>query len=99
VSWCRKCGEYEWSTHRCPPKWECRVVDYQGEDDWRGFYAADAEAAAEKAAERFDCGDYTLLQGDEITVVVRSSNGEESRWICTGETVPQYHAVAAEDSP
>lgn len=60
--------------------------------DYPVTHAHDAEHAAEKYAEHWDNGDYTLLNGSDATVVVLDEFGHMTRWRVTGETVAVYHA-------
>lgn len=69
---CAKCGEFGFSnTHECPPIWEARILETKWENDWTEVHARDAEAAAEKFCEDYDChGDYDIIKrgGEEIQV-------------------------------
>lgn len=92
---CTKCqGWIFFDSHKCPPAFEVRQVYPSGDvDDWRTFYALDAEQAAEKWAERYDSyGDYTIVQGSPATVDVQDSEGKATRFIVHGESVPSYSA-------
>ena len=94
MPFCKICSEYLFSEpHKCPPKWETNVVESDDMDDWLGIYARTPELAAIKRAEKHDVGDYDLLQGGEITILVRIVNGEIETYTCTGETVPEYRAI------
>ncbi len=106
---CPICGDWGWfgsrvmADHQCKPAWECRM-EWAGDDDaWERVHAADAEDAAEKFAERYDCegGDYAIVGSrcDKDPVVqVRKPPDEDTenppfeRWAIEAETVPQYYA-------
>lgn len=66
------------------------------EEDAREVQAFDAKEAAEDYAEETDRGgDYTVIGGAEMTVLVRRKDdpdAEPKRFVVTGETVPQYSA-------
>jgi len=101
---CPICGEFDFvSRHRCPPAWYVRIV----EDDDRyaepmRVYARDTEEAAEKFGENWDSwGDYPLLSGEEIAVLVSPCDqpDDEQGFIVTGEMIPEYRAHATEVTP
>ena len=62
---------------------ECRMVDYDDDDEWHTVEAQDAEDAASLYA-----GDCHFRSGSEIlaleneteTVVVRDSDGNQTKW-------------------
>lgn len=106
---CQTCGVYgflsgRFADHKCPPAFECRMEWHSDDDDaWERVYATDAESAAEKFAERYDCegGEYAIVSGrgrNEPIVQVRPAPAFEEdpepfeRWSITAETVPQYRA-------
>jgi len=95
AGWCETCNGIIWSahTHTCPPVWRVYAEDIYG-DEYVEVMALDAEQAAEKWAERYDCeGDYTIVSGSEQTVTVTDVHGEDSKkLIVEGEGVPQYTA-------
>jgi len=108
---CKLCGEHGWfgsaffGEHKCPPCWECCPEWNKDFDHWENVYAADAETAATKYAERYDCdgGDYLIVSNrmrDDPVVRVRKI-GEEAfdRWSIRAEAVPTYYADKLEDSP
>lgn len=91
---CKICKEFKFSdTHKCPPKWQTHISDYDGEDDWKNTYAFSSEFAATKRAEEYDSGDYGLLDGEEIEIHVKNANGNIIKYACTGEAVPEYRAA------
>lgn len=84
--------------HVCPPKFECRA-DWEDDDAWEEMFAYDAEAAAEKYAEHYDCtgGEYAIVsnrRGDTIILVRKAEDGAVERFAIEAETVPQYRATA-----
>ena len=88
------------NSHRCPPAYD--VIDEDGgygDDAWQWackIFARDPESAAEKWADQHDCeGDYTIIRGTEAVVSVRDEQGNVTRWIVSGESVPEYTARAA----
>lgn len=103
-SFCPKCNEYKGSfrpeLHVCPPQWLVRCPEYDGDEgfdeDARKYYAHDAQAAAEKWAERYDSdGDYTIVSGDAPTVYVKKvgePDDTQLKFVVHGESVPQYSA-------
>lgn len=109
---CPICKEWGFFTgrfaeHRCPPAWECRL-ETEDEDDWRKVHARDAEDAAEKYAERYDCesAEYAIVRGrTEAIVLVRKPadleeepSAEVERFAIEGESVPQYRAMKIEQA-
>lgn len=100
MPFCKICEGYIWtpgSPHVCPPAFECRLDEKDKRDrDWCMVYAADAESAAEKFADRHDCeNEYLILQqGDRgATVVeVRSSHGLVTLWKIRAESLAHYYA-------
>lgn len=102
---CPTCGKWMMfpKSHQCPPIFE--VIDEDGgygdEDPWQWaskIYARDPETAAEKWADENDCnGDYTIIRGNEAKISVRAADGTITRWIVTGESVPEYTARSADD--
>lgn len=99
---CRICGEWGWTdTHKCPPRWDIYCPENGDEPDHaRSFYAIDAEAAAEKWAERYDEYDEPSIARQDFTptVCVRRYGTDDvwERWTVSGEYVPQYYAREAE---
>jgi hypothetical protein len=89
---CPICKRWDWSgSHRCWPEWQWRI--WGDGDDWCIVRARDAEEAAELAAEVYDADDYSLLGGGETVIETRAPGSETvTRWCCSGETVPRYHA-------
>ena len=94
---CPICGKYDFTDkHKCRPKWEVNIPDYHGEDDWDNIvYAYDEEDAAKDMAERYNSnGDYALMDGDEITVLVRKPGETEVKtFICSAEPDIIYYAT------
>ncbi len=92
---CKICGKYDFiDRHKCSPKWEATIPEYYG-DEWVEVYAFDEESAAENMAERYNSnGDYSLMNGNEITVLVKKPGGEEVKtFICSAEPDIIYHAT------
>lgn len=102
---CPTCGGYLYgrpSNHVCPPMFECRFDEQWKDDrDWRETYARDAESAAEKFAEEYDCeNEYNILrQGErcEQVIEVRSTDGTITRWNIHAESLPHYYANEADE--
>lgn len=98
---CLTCGERDeldqtkFMAHRCKPRW---LVREHGKyrnwgDDWHDIYARDAEAAATKFGEMYDEGDYPIVQGSPLTVMVKDpATGRAEAYIIYGEHVPSYSA-------
>ena len=92
MPFCEICHEFKFTeTHKCPPKWNTNIVEYD-DDSGLDVHARTAELAAIKRAKEHDVGDYDLLQGGDITILVRSANGVVEKFNCTGEAVPEYRA-------
>lgn len=91
---CADCGEYDWmDKHKCPPLWRVQIPEYE-DGEWTRIYARTAALAAEKHAELFDSqGDYPIVDGPPVKVIVRSmSRPDVEVFEVEGETVPQYTA-------
>lgn len=91
---CKICGKFGWvADHKCPPKWEVNIPDYDPET-WTEYYADDSETAANEAAEKYDIDmeTYPLLNEGEIEVWVRKAGETKvDRYLCTGQPVPEYY--------
>lgn len=102
---CKTCGEWGFLDpgvlqHRCKPVWKARM-DYHDEIDWTEVRAKDAEEAAEKYAEDYDCnsGDYPILSGrsrGDVIVLVRQDDSQIQRFSIEAESVPTYSATLLE---
>ena len=103
---CDECGEWGWfnskfMAHRCMPAWECRM---ETDDDnfWATVRATDAEEAAEKYADEWDCegGEYYICsqRGEPAVVLVRKPGEQFERWSVEGEMVPHYRACKIESA-
>ena len=98
--WCNECRCYhEPGCH--DPMWLVWCDDYGGSvHDARKLRASTPEEAAEKWAEYEDAqsADYLIVGGsDAIVSVTSDSRYEETRFIVTGESVPEYHAKIVDD--
>jgi len=94
-SFCKTCSKYMSfpEHHKCPPTFEVFIADYHDDDDGMTVNAYDAEEAAEKAVEEYDSdGDYSCINGEEVTVRVQDSNGLVKRFVVTAEARPVYYA-------
>lgn len=91
---CSKCNEYCWiDKHKCPPEWKVFHEEYLGSDEYKTYYASDAQGAAEKYGEEYDQDDYSLQRGYKIEIQVEPlEGGERKTFIVTRETVPTYYA-------
>ncbi len=105
---CPTCGVYDYfgtgfGAHKCKPAWECRG-DWQDDDEWQTIHAIDAEEAAEKYAEKYDCesGEYAIVSGngrDETIILTRKPDNSgltPERWVIEAETIPHYRATKIE---
>jgi hypothetical protein len=108
---CAICGEFGWFdtkyvSHTCAPRWECRMEWNAADNDgWGIIHATDAEQAAEKYAEHYDCegGEYAIVSRrsrSDAIVQVRKPKEDDSddeppfeSFAIEAETVPQYHAT------
>lgn len=100
---CPTCNEYgwidsdsAWLRHMCKPRWECRC-NWEDDDCWSPIHASDAEQAAEKYAEHYDCegGEYAIVSGDrdDVVILVRKSEDDPvESFSIEAETVPHYRA-------
>lgn len=68
---CETCKEYAYIPHTCAPAWLCQLEGGDA-DWWDTVRAPDAQAAATKYAEHYDCdgGDYAILAGSGLHPVV-----------------------------
>lgn len=104
---CPVCKEWGWFggthlNHRCAPAFECRM-EWQDDDCWHRTYARDAEHAAEKHAEHYDCegGEYAIVSrrrsGDDICLVRKPDDPSSiERFAIEAEAVPTYYATKVE---
>jgi hypothetical protein len=102
---CPMCREWGWFggasfNHFCKPAWECRIESTHGDDEWKTIHARDAEEAAEKFAEHYDCegGEYAIVsnpRSDWVIQVRKPGDETHERWSIEAETVPQYRAARA----
>lgn len=93
---CGKCGGYLYKNrisgqHICPPLWTVTIPEYGFE---REIYADSAQAAAEKAADRFDwdSADFIFAKGSDSDVVVTRLGEETKTFTIEAEQVVYYHA-------
>lgn len=98
LSWgdCPSCGEYVlFKFHNeCKPEWQWRTDDdppKHGYDPWCPVRAWNWTGAAERAAEIYDEGDYSLSKGHDVVIVIRNVEGEERKFKVSAEAVPQYY--------
>lgn len=91
---CSTCKSYSWLPHICPPLWGCRM---EWEEEFQEIYAIDAETAATKYADLYDCegGEYAILSrrrpGDDICIV-SDQDGYIQRFLISAEAIPTYYA-------
>lgn len=77
-------------------KYKVYFEEYMG-DDHEEFDAVSFEDAAEKFADYYDSqGDYTVVNGNDITVQVEDDMGTRVPVKVTGETVANYIAIEIE---
>ncbi len=97
---CPRCNHFRLYPCRCV-RFECAEPWYPlrtlgpkiAACDWVEVYAIDAEAAAEEYAEQSDSGnEYRMLRNGEGVVHVRDSEGKETVFEITAESVPSYNA-------
>lgn len=98
-NWCEKCGEFMFGKHSCPPLYVCLIDDYDVEGDEREVYAKSAMEAAEKVAEIYDSEEYSMLDGEEIVVIVKNGGISKEfvaelskKFRVRGRAVPDYYA-------
>ncbi len=99
--YCQECRRYH-PLGKHNPVFMVRCSEHDGEDDFeasQGIRAFDAEEAAERWAEDWDCADseYPILQGDIPLVLVHDSEGNVTQWRVSGENVPTYRAEEVEE--
>lgn len=97
MPFCKTCGGFvlDGYPHKCPPAYKVFHEEYMG-DESKPVCANSAEEAAERYAEQYDNGDYGLLNGEEIEVIVEDIDGERKTFICGGRTDPVYFATEKE---
>jgi hypothetical protein len=82
--------------HQCPPRWLVWDPDDSDEEHAIQFYGAEPEDAVEQWAEEADSnGDYSIVNGATVTVLVRMVGSSEParRFKVTGECEPSYTAT------
>jgi hypothetical protein len=96
---CETCGNWDGEDgyHACPPLlevWE----ESEPEDSLRKIYDSSPFTAAEEFAEAYDLGaDYSIVEGTNITVCVKSPDGNVSKFEVSGEATPTYYATKLEE--
>lgn len=96
---CGICDEWGYGgKHQCPPIWECRVFETKYENDWQEVYAVDAERAAEKFAEDYDChGDYDIVKRGCEEIEVRKAGSADIMMVdISAESRPHYYGSVRE---
>lgn len=92
---CKTCKEWGFTgSHECPPIWEARIFETKWQEDWHEVHAADAERAAQKFAEDYDCyGDYDIIRRGSAEVEVRKVGDDKAVLVdVSAESVPHYYA-------
>ncbi len=98
MPFCKKCGDYKFTfPHKCPPAWKTNILDYDGEDNWVDVHATTPELAVIRRAEQYDNGDYDLLDGGNVEILVKNKDGVIEKYMCTGEPIPEYRAKKSLD--
>lgn len=94
ADYCPRCKEFRLYPSACQCKrFECGEPFKDQVEDWHEVYATDAQEAAEKCAERFDCeGDYTIIRHGSGELWTRNEDGEIEKWFIEAESVPTYRA-------
>lgn len=102
---CKRCGKWVWDQNCLCRAFRCSIKEWDLGYKWKDgqrvpgseyleFYdvwGADAESAAVRFVEDRDCGDYPVIQGDEVTVVVKDGDTERV-FMVNGQLVPEYWA-------
>jgi hypothetical protein len=81
-------------------KYQCRMPDMDGDNDWTDVPNADyPEGAARQYA--MDCDEDGLLfdEGVERIVIVRDPQGVERKFKCSMELTPMYSADEIDPKP
>lgn len=92
---CKTCREWGYAdSHKCPPIWEVRIYETKWQEDWHEVHASDAERAAQKFAENYDCqGDYDIVKRGSTEVEVRKQGDDQIAHVdISAEAVPHYYA-------
>lgn len=94
---CPRCKEWKLYVNRCRCELFLCGEPWQGKvEDWHEVFATDAEEAAEKCAERFDCeGDYTIIRNGGGEIWTKDAEDKLLKWTIEAESVPQYSARQA----
>lgn len=102
--YCEECGlpifNYEQGRHRCPDAYRVWSIEDGEEEGAEIILAGAAWDAAEKWGASFDqgCGDYPLVRGESIAVIVEhEKSGARKKFIVSGEMVPEYNAQELPD--
>ena len=86
---CGICKEWGFDdTHKCPPVFRVRDVEYDPQD-WIDVRASDAEQAAERYCSRVDSSNYEANSHD---VFVKSPDGTYQAFSVDMDMVPNYYA-------
>lgn len=89
---CKACGQHGWMKyHKCPPLWQCRIVDQDG-DDWGTARGLDpSDAAEEYAKNRDECEHELLESGSGWIVEVRIGSEQIRKFEVTAEASVEYY--------
>lgn len=92
MPWCEKCRDYVFNNeHICSPQWKVFFPEFDPklEDDYL-VYARDAEEAAIKACNEYDCyGEYMIIKNCGTDVVVETIDGLK-KFRVGAESIPTY---------
>ena len=76
---CKKCKQFMFSGHRCPPQWEIWDEDNRGDDYYIQYANSAGEAGEEYAQECDGRGDHEFANGEERGVRIRKTGDIE--WV------------------
>lgn len=100
---CPVCNQWGFmDIHKCPPLW-CTYVKWGTEtpedDEWSQHRGKYEEDVAKLAGEEYDSGEYSLLRGGSVEVLVRNlETNVITQYTVTAEAVPQYYAELSCDN-
>lgn len=85
---CPTCNKFDWiDKHRCPPRWAIYRADDPSSEPSIMFGTTATDAAEQYTAEH-DAGDYHLMNGDELMLIVVPYGAQQDQDFATeAETV------------
>lgn len=86
---CERCQKTIWHGGEC----NCKSFEIDHDGETYQVFGVDEEDAATNWAEDYDDnGDHTLASGSEVTISVKNTEGEITKFVCSAEATVNYYA-------